>query len=64
MTKGARKVGPGDAVKTMSLSGPEAFRMKAKKPEPDDRPLRKGPSGKPAGGERAKRAARLAHVKL
>lgn len=63
-TKGKHPTAPGVESKTMNLSGPEAFKMKAKKPEPDDRPRPMRPAGKPAGGERAKRNARLAHVKL
>ncbi len=64
MTKGAKKTAPGVEVKTMDLSGPEAFKMKAKKPEPDDRPRPMRPAGKPAGGNKARLAAKLAHVKL
>ena len=33
-----KKQAGGVERKTMALNGPEAFKMKAKKPEPDDKP--------------------------
>ena len=46
----------GVAKKTMNLAGPEPFKMKVKKPEPDDRP-------RPMSGK-AGRAKRLKGVML
>lgn len=63
MTKGAKKGGgKGVEVKTMDLAGPEAFKLKAKKPEPDDRPRPMGPSGKSI--THAKRGERLKNVRI
>lgn len=60
MKRGAKK--PKDKAKSMSMFGKKPFEMKAKKPEPDDRPrtpVRPASTNKNMGKTQAARGKRL-----